>query len=166
MRPPSHRLASGRRRWACPPRSSTLTTLLKTQGDTHKATHKALNVRPKKKKKKDAEKNYRKEGVVLAGPLVPFWLQARANLCLVLCSEKVVFQTGIYCPQRQYEAMKRALAHQPLLDPQSYGGTKMVAIRSFMPPTLLKQLHLLPVQVSCSLVGNYWRQTMRSGQSE
>lgn len=119
-----------------------------------------------KKKKKDAEKSYRKEGVVLAGPLVPFWLQARANLCLVLCSEKVVFQTGIYCPQRQYEAMKRALAHQPLLDPQSYGGTKMVAIRSFMPPTLLKQLHLLPVQVSCSLVGNYWRQTMRSGQSE
>ena len=61
--------------------------------------------------------------------------------------------------------MKRALAHQPLLDPQFYGGTKVVAIRSFMPPTHRKQLHLLlPVQVSCSLVGNYCRQTMRSGQ--
>ena len=41
----------------------------------------------------------------------------------------------------------------------------MVAISSFMPPTHLKQLHLsLPAQVSCSLVGNYCRQTMRSGQ--
>lgn len=82
-----------------------------------------------------------------------------------LCSEKVVFQTGIHCPQRQYEALERALAHQPLVDPQFCGGTKTVAIHSFMPPTHLKQLHLsLPAQVSCSLVGNYCRQTMTSGQ--
>ena len=117
------------------------------------------------KAEKHAEKSYKKEEVVLAGPLVPLWLQASTNLCLALCSEKVVSQSDIYRPQRHYEAMKRALAHQPLLDPQFYGGTKMVAIRSFMPPTHLKQLRLvLPVQVSCSLVGNYCRQTMRSGQ--
>ena len=103
--------------------------------------------------------------MVLAGPSVPLWLQASANLCLVLCSEKVVFQTGIHRPQRQYEAMERPLAHQPLVDPQFCGGTKMVAISSFMPPTHLKQLHLsLPAKVSCSLVGNYCRQAMISGQ--
>lgn len=131
---------SGRRRWACPPRSSTLTTLLKTR-DTQKSNTQGLECKAKKKKKKMQRKATEIRGGVgrsistflatgkckpLPGPLL-------RESCISNC---------IYCPQRQYEAMKRALAHQPLLDPHS----PMVGLR------WLPSVHLcfLPSLSSCT----------------
>lgn len=99
----------------------------------------------------------------LESALVPLWARGSAKPCLALCSEKVVFQTGIYYPQRQHEAMERASENQPLcreLQTQFWGGSKWLPFIHLCFPQAFRSLPLCLVlcsQVPCSSMGNYCR---------